>query len=109
VGARLSTAEIVVVERRQVVVDEAEGVDQLQGAGGRQQLGRLPPQGLADRETENGPDALAASEKRIAQRLLQTAELVGKGQLGQRLVDEGAKLVGRSQDDSSRRARSISA
>ena len=39
VAGGTATAEVVVVHRRQVVVDEAVGVDQLQRGGQRQQLG----------------------------------------------------------------------
>ena len=74
--ARLAAAQVVVVERRQVVVDEAEGVHELERAPGRQELGRVAPERLAGREAEHRPDPLAAAEQRVAQRLLEPPELV---------------------------------
>ena len=40
VCARLAPSQVVVVERRQIVVNQAEGVNQLESARGRQQLFR---------------------------------------------------------------------
>ena len=58
--ARLAAALGVVVERRQVVVDERERVDELDRGRGRQQRLEVAAGGLARREAEHRPHALAA-------------------------------------------------
>ena len=93
-GARLAAPKVVVVQRRQVVVDEAEGVDELERAGSGQHLGGRTRERLAGRQAENRPNPLPAAEERVAERLLELAELVGERQAGQLDVDELTELVG---------------
>ena len=64
VGARLAAPQVVVVERRQVVVDEAEGVDELERAGGGQQL--APGRARAPRRSRGRAPAGSASRRRGA-------------------------------------------
>jgi hypothetical protein len=59
VRAGPAAALIVVVERGQVVVDEREGVHELEGRGRRQAALGVGPGGLADGEAEHRTDALA--------------------------------------------------
>jgi hypothetical protein len=76
-----------------VVMDEAEGVDELQRAGSGQHFGGLPPERLAGRQAEDRPNPLPAAKERVAERLLQLAQLVGERQAGQLSVDELTELV----------------
>ena len=61
-------AEVVVVEGREVVVDQAVGVDQLQGPAQVHQgpRGASDPAGLGGGEGEDGPEALAPGEEAVA-------------------------------------------
>ena len=93
VRARPPAPEVVVVERRQIVVDEAEGVDELERAGGGQELARLAAERLAGREAEHRPDPLTAGEERVAERVVERAQLLRERQLREAGLDELAKLV----------------
>ena len=62
-------AQVVVVHRRQVVVDERVGVHQLEGRRGRAAAARAARRGLGGRERQDRPDALAAGEQRVPHRL----------------------------------------
>ena len=62
----LAAPQVVVVHGRQVVVDEAVGVDHLHRAGERHQVLARPAHRLAGREDEHGTDALAAGEEAVA-------------------------------------------
>ena len=108
VRARLAAAEVVVVEGGQVVVDEAERVDELERAPGGKQLGRVEAERLAGREAEHRPDALAAAEERVAQRLLERPELVGERKPGEELLGR-ARAARQPGASASLRARSTSA
>ena len=70
-GARASTPDLVVVEGRQVVVDEREVVHELDRCRCGEQLFGLPARGLTGRETEHWSDPLAPARERIADRLRQ--------------------------------------
>ena len=70
VARRLSPAQVVVVHRGQVVVDERIRMDQLDRAGERQHLSLLQAQCACGREREHRAYALAAGQKRVAHRLL---------------------------------------
>ena len=95
VRARASAAQVVVVQGREIVVDEAERVHELERAGGREQLLGIAAERLAGREAEHGPDPLAAAEERVADRLGEPAQLLGQRESGQPLLDERAELVRR--------------
>ena len=70
VGGRLAAAQVVVVHRRQVVVDQRVGVDQLdRAASGRTSRRRAERAGGGERE--HRADALAAGQQRVAHRLLE--------------------------------------
>ena len=75
--ARLAAPLLVVVERRQVVVDEREGVDELDRGGGGERLLELAARGLGRRQAEHGPDTLAA--ERVAERLCERPERRASG------------------------------
>ena len=75
VRAGLPAPQIVVVERRQVVVHQAERVHELERARGRKHLVRVTTERLARGQAEHRPDALAATEKRVPQGLFEAPEL----------------------------------
>src|SRR4051794_25030704 len=69
----LAAAQVVVVHRRQVVVDERVGMDQLErGRRGHHPV-RIEADGLRRGQRQNRADALAAGKQRMAHRLLQAA------------------------------------
>ena len=82
VAGRLAAAELVVVHRREVVVDQRVGVDHLDRRGERKHLVRGATERLGGREREHRPDALAAGEQRVAHGLLEAggAGLGGEAQ-----------------------------
>lgn len=59
-------AEIVVVDAREVVVDQRHGVEHFDGAGCRHSYGGFASDELASGEAENGSDAFASGEERVA-------------------------------------------
>ena len=69
VAGRPPAAQVVVVHRRQVVVDQRVGVHQLERRGRRQQALRLLAERLAGREREDRAHPLAAGEQRVPHRL----------------------------------------
>ena len=75
VHRRPAAALLVVVQRREVVVDERERVDQLQRGGCGERLVGIAAGGLRRRQAEHRPDALAAALERVADDLVQPAEL----------------------------------
>ena len=88
VARGLAAAEVVVVHRRQVVVDQAVGVDQLDRGGEREdRLARSWSSALGGGEREHRPDALAAREQRVAHRLL---EALGGGLRGEASGSRGS-------------------
>ena len=93
VRGRAAAALVVVVERRQVVVDERERVHELDRCRRRQHVLGGGARRLADRERDHGADALAARLERIAERLLEAAELRRERQLAEVPLDERAQLV----------------
>ena len=58
--ARAAAPHVVVVERRQVVVDEREGVDELDRTRRRKRVSGPAARRFGRREAEHRPDALAA-------------------------------------------------
>ena len=74
VRARTAAALVVVVERRQVVVDERERVDELERPGRRQRRLGLGAGRLGRREADHGSDPLAALEP-VAHRCPLVAEV----------------------------------
>ena len=91
--ARLAAPLGVVVERRQVVVDEREGVHELDRGRRRQRPLELAAGRLGGREAEHRPDALAA--ERVAQRLGERPEVGRRLELVEVALDELAQLVRR--------------
>ena len=73
-----AAAQRVVVDRRQVVVDERVGVDELERGGGRQHGGRIGAAASRGRERQDRPDPLAAGEQRVAHRLGEPRGAVGR-------------------------------
>ena len=66
VAAGLATAQIIIIHRRQVVVDQRIGVNELDCAGRAIQNLTPAPDGLAAGIDQRRPDAFAAVEYRIA-------------------------------------------
>ena len=92
VVGRLAAAEIVVVHRRQIVVDERVGVDALDGARQRQGVGFASAAGCRRGEAKRGAHPLAAGEERIAHRLVD-----GRGPgfvAGQEFIERGVDGFG---------------
>ena len=108
VGRRSAPPQLVVVHRRQVVVDQRVGVDELDRGRGGQHLDRIHARGARGGEAQHGPDPLAAGEQRVAHRL---AEARGRGAIGEPQarpgnLDQLAQVVGvRSPRVSPRRSR----
>ena len=72
--ARTAAALVVVVEGREVVVNERERVDELERTGGRKRSLRLGTGGLGRGKADDGSDPLAALEP-IAHRCPLVAEV----------------------------------
>ena len=87
VVGRFAAAVIVVVHRRQIVVDERIGVDALDGAGERHGVGFAAAASRRGREQNGGAHPFAAGEERVAH------GLVDRGGLGlfgrQKFVERG--------------------
>lgn len=66
VEGRSATPFVVVIHAREIVVHEAVGVDELEGEGGRERILGLRAEGSAGGEAQDGADALAAAEERVA-------------------------------------------
>ena len=71
VAGRLAAPQVVVVDGRQVVVDEGVGVDELEGGRCRQRRRQRPPETLDHGEREHGTDPLAAGQQRVPHGLAQ--------------------------------------
>ena len=82
-GTRPPSPQLVVVERRQVVVDEREVVHELESSSGGQRGFGLRARRLRGREAEHGTNALAAARERVAHRLLETVELRSQREIGE--------------------------
>ena len=92
VVGRLAAAEIVVVHRRQIVVDERIGVDAFDGAGERQGVGFASAAGGRGGKAERGAHPLAAGKERIAHRLVDGG---GPGFVaGQKFIERGVDGLG---------------
>jgi hypothetical protein len=93
---RAPAAQVVVVHRRQVVVDQGVGVNQLDRRGGRQHGAWLGARGACAGKTQDRADALAPGEQGVTHRLGQARGLVrvAEAQALQVFVDELPELVG---------------
>ena len=80
VRGRQAAAQLVVVHRRQVVVDQRVGVDQLDRAGDRQEALGLGAERAGGGQREDRAHPLAAGEQRVAHRLLEAG---GRGRRGE--------------------------
>src|ERR1700747_1225654 len=69
-ASRFATAEVIVVQRRQIIVDQGESMDEFDGAGGVK--GRLEIAGENTRrlETEDRADALATGKDAVTHRCM---------------------------------------
>ncbi len=96
VARRPPAAKVVVVHRRQVVVDQRIGVDQLERGGERQDRLRRAPDRRGGGKREHRADPLAAGEQRVAHRLLQAGavRLVGKSHALQVRLDLTTQVLG---------------
>jgi hypothetical protein len=95
VGARSAAPLVVVVQRGQVVVDQREGVYELDRRGGGKRIVERSAGGLRDRETEDRPDPLSARLEGVAHRRFEPAELGRERQRAQVRLDGVAQLVSR--------------
>ena len=97
VAGGLAAAQVVVVERGQVVVDERVGVDELQGAGqvvDAPKLRSLLAQGGGGFEAKDGTEALAAGEDGVAHGAVEGAGLgLGGGQEARQVVVETGAVL----------------
>ena len=59
-------AEIVVIDAREIVVDEGHGVEHFDGASCRHSDGCFSSDELASGDAEKGPDPFASGEERVA-------------------------------------------
>jgi len=66
VASRLPTAEVVVVERRKIIMDEGISVDKFDGASGIEGRRNVGSEDASGFETEDGANAFAAGEDGIA-------------------------------------------
>ena len=88
----LAAAEIVVVHRRQIVVDERVGVDALDGAGERHGVGFAAAAGGGGREAKRRAHPFAAGKERVAHGLVNRGGLGFLG--GQEFVERGVDGFG---------------
>jgi hypothetical protein len=88
-------AQIVVIHRRQVVVDQRIGVDEFHRAGGSVQRFECGADRRAGRINQHRPDALAAAQHRVAHGLMQIAgmEIGGRQSLVERLRNTNSVLL----------------
>ena len=68
-AGRFAAAEVVVIHRRQVVVNQGIGVHHLDGGGGVDCPGARHIEEVGTREHQEGPEPLAAREEGITHRL----------------------------------------
>jgi hypothetical protein len=97
VARRPPAAQVVVVHRREVVVDERVGVDELDRARQRQDRGRVDADRPGRRHREHRADALAPREQRVAHRLLEARGPrggAGEAQAVEMALDVGPERVG---------------
>ena len=95
VRARTAAPLVVVVQRRKVVVDEREGVDELErGSRGESILDRGSVR-LRHGEAEHWSDALAARFQGVAERLLEAPELRAERERAEVRVDGVTQPVSR--------------
>ena len=101
----LPAAQIVVVHRRQVVVDQRIGVDHLHRAGRRHRRLGGAPTGLGRHQHQHRPQPLARGQQAVANRLPKLlGTTVPQGTVGpQGRIDTGAELVGVFRERGSRR------
>ena len=78
----LSSAKVVVVEAWQVVVDEAEGVDEFDGHTDGERGGALGAQGFCASPREDGAEAFAPSEEGVVDRVEECALEPARGGVG---------------------------
>ena len=92
----LAASQPVVVHRRQVVVDQRVGVDQLDRPRQRQHLLLLGPDRPGGRQREHGTDALPARQQRVAHRFLEPRSqgLAGKAHRLEVALDLLAQVLG---------------
>jgi len=79
VVGRFPSAEVVVVHRGKVVVDQRVGVDHLQRAGGRHHHRGLPPAEFGRHQAEDGPEPFPTGEDRITHGLVDDRRRNGGG------------------------------
>ncbi len=70
---RLTAPQIIIVHRRQVIVNQGVTVDHFNGGGGRQYLFDCASDRFAGRRHQHGPNAFTTGKYRIAHRIVQTA------------------------------------
>src|SRR3954452_7515218 len=95
-GGRRAAAQVVVVHRGQVVVDERVGVDELDRRREREHRFGIHADCAGGGKREHRPDPLAAREQRIAHRLLEPGRfgVGGEAQLDEVALDRVAEVIG---------------
>jgi len=87
VGRRPSPSEVIVIHTREVVMNEAVGMEAFHGAGGWHRRRDLAAARLGSRQTKDGPEAFSSGEYAVAHRLVDRLRLpVRSG----KIVIEGA-------------------
>ena len=95
VAGRAAAAQLVVVHRRQVVVDQRVGVDQLERRRERHHLRGIAADRDRGREREHRADPLARREQRVAHRLDEPGEV---GAVGEARPRRGRRRPARAGD-----------
>ena len=90
---RIAATDVVVVEGGQIVVDEREVVDELDGRGSGQCMVRLGTRCLGRGEADHRPHALAAHRERVAHGFRLAVQLRRERELRQVRLGELAELL----------------
>jgi len=85
-----ASAEVVIVHGGEVIVDEGEAVDHLDGCGGDDGLGVLSGDGLGGEEGQRWAQALAGGQQGVLEGLM---ELGADGLLLEESVEVGLDLI----------------
>src|ERR1700719_3006832 len=64
-ASRFAAAEVIVVQRRQIIVDQGIGVDELDGASGMKRWCHIAGEDARRLETKNGADPLSSGEDAV--------------------------------------------
>lgn len=83
VGGGFSAAEVVIVHAGQVIMHEGIGMEEFECEGGAECAGGVASHGLADGESEDGPQTFSAIEAGVAHGLMNDSGMgIGGGEVG---------------------------